>query len=94
MTPGQRCSKCGGSQFLIVDPVRDQDCDAASSTHEMHVLACETTELAVGAYRTGRFRAEVCEGCGFTEWYASGLDPNKVAMMLANPKAGVRRVRS
>jgi predicted nucleic-acid-binding Zn-ribbon protein len=90
MTPGQRCPKCGGSQFLIVDPVRDSDCDAISSVHEMHVLACKTN----GLLRTGNFRAEVCESCGFTEWYATALDPHAVNAILADPSLGVRRVRA
>jgi predicted nucleic-acid-binding Zn-ribbon protein len=89
VTPGQRCPKCGGNQFLIVDPVRDSDCDAVTSVHEMHVLACK----ASGVLRTGEFRAEICEACGFTEWYATRLDPNAVATIMANPAAGVRRVR-
>jgi predicted nucleic-acid-binding Zn-ribbon protein len=90
VTPGQRCPKCGGSQFLIVDPVRDADCDAVTSTHDMHVLACATS----GVLRTGRYRLEICEACGFTEWFATHLDPGVVATMLADPAAGVRRVRS
>ena len=90
MTPEKRCPKCGGQQFLIVDPVRDCDCDAVSSTHEMHVLVCQTR----GLLNTGEFRAEVCESCGFTEWYATRLDPHAVATIMADPASGVRRVRS
>jgi predicted nucleic-acid-binding Zn-ribbon protein len=90
VTPGQRCPKCGGTQFLIVDPVRDSDCDAISSVHEMHVLVSP----ASGLRRTGHYRAEVCEGCGFTEWYATRLDPQTVNAILAEPETGARRARS
>jgi len=34
---------------------------------------------------TGTFETYICKGCGFTEWYAHGLDK-----LEADPKHGVR----
>ncbi len=93
MTPGQRCPKCGGTQFLIIDPVRQKACDADNLAYSASVIALPQKGWA-SVVCTGTFRAEVCEQCGFTEWYATGLDPHAVSAILADPASGVRRVRS
>ena len=76
------CTKCGHGQWLAISPFTLVD----SYRDRIGVMPVLVTQAA--AEPVGSFRALVCLGCGFTEWYALGLE-KLVANAAKAPNAQV-----
>ncbi len=72
------CPKCDGRVLWRIDPVRlpVQDSTSFRNSLSMTPLALPATARASwsGFQKTGQFEAFICQACGFTEWYAYGLE--------------------
>ncbi len=85
------CPKCGGRVLWRVDTIKVPQLDVstlkAAFTTQPAALPIQVTTGWRGLQCVGGFEAFVCDGCGFTEWYAHGL-----AELKPDDKAGIQRI--
>lgn len=87
----QTCPKCQSRRLVVVDEVR-QPISGTTELQPLYPAAAVTARGIFGAEvgAGGRFEAWICAKCGFTEWYASGLEDLVTLSRLA--RSGVRVV--
>jgi hypothetical protein len=90
-----RCPKCQCPGVWQVDPVLLPNPESSNSNVVMPVVtrsgsgAADKHELR--PRRTGgHFEMWICWGCGYTEWYAVGVNETLGALAQASPTSGVR----
>jgi len=78
------CPQCESRKLWFISRV-------VVPVHDMHHMRQTPVPLAVTAEagfasirHQGEFEAFICAGCGWTEWYATGIDK-----LTENPEAGV-----
>jgi hypothetical protein len=94
------CPQCEHRKLWHVEKVLLPEIDSSTVRN---VLGNRPAPLPViaeatwsGVRTTGQFEAFICAGCGWTEWYATGLAELKenpaagVHFVDAEPKAGLR----
>ena len=78
------CPQCEHRKFWFVAkvqiPTRDHETLAKSAVP----MAVAVEARWTGVRHQGEFEAFICEKCGWTEWYATGL-----AHLKENPEAGL-----
>jgi predicted nucleic-acid-binding Zn-ribbon protein len=75
------CPKCEGRQIWRIDTVKVR---TAPSPTNLPLVVRSTWR---GLESSGGFEAFICNGCGYTEWYAHGLDELK-----HDPQEGVQLI--
>jgi predicted nucleic-acid-binding Zn-ribbon protein len=87
------CPKCDGRKIWRIDQLKEQTYGNMRRVDPLHV------SLKVGfwgAKGTGSFAVFVCAGCGYSEFYATGIeslqsDPKNGVYFIDNePVAGLR----
>lgn len=102
MRSTQMCPKCSGQKFAVTDDFRQTDYDTVFPKAPLEFFAV-TVPLQDHRNRsfglhwrggTGHFETWMCLGCGYTEFYAHGLEhieeiaerwPDRVRIVDAGP---------
>jgi len=76
MRSTQTCPKCAGKKFALTDEFRQPaGRESSDMTVPFPAIAIEVKPGWVPKLVTsGRFQAWICIGCGYTEFYASGIE--------------------
>jgi predicted nucleic-acid-binding Zn-ribbon protein len=80
MRSTQTCPKCSGQRFAVNDEFRQPDQDSSDGTEPLPAITIKVPKddwnpdgpscrKALGSFETW-----ICLGCGYTEFYAMGLD--------------------
>lgn len=98
MRSHHQCPKCDGDELWVIDPVQVPKPSDHSTMNVMRVAEQSRTQSSsrggIQRYdkiQIGTFEAWICDGCGYTEWYAK--DFKDLAKLAAHPDAGIRMVR-
>ena len=89
-----QCPKCDSRKLWRIETMVERG-HRADQTHPM-ALTVEHRRWTLGEKATGTFETFICAECGYTEWYASGLDkleaaPGKGVHFIDNePEGGLR----
>jgi hypothetical protein len=78
------CPQCESRKLWHIEKMRTLSHRHGSISNEGAPMAVQVESRWTGLKPQGQFEAFICNGCGFTEWYATGLDELK-----ANPGEGV-----
>jgi hypothetical protein len=82
MMRSQRCPKCEGREIWVIDGVGERGPEG------LDLLRPVFRDGVAGLEGIGQFTTLICKACGYTEWYARGLD-----RLRENPPHGVRLLR-
>jgi predicted nucleic-acid-binding Zn-ribbon protein len=80
MRTTQTCPKCSGKKFAVTDEFRQPDYDSSNVTRPFSAITIPTGSSSRGkcSYEgrkaLGQFETWICVVCGYTEFYAYGLD--------------------
>jgi predicted nucleic-acid-binding Zn-ribbon protein len=80
MRSTQTCPKCAGRKFAISEEFRQPDHATPNTTSPfpaITIVAHRPAEERTGPWArktVGTFETWICVGCGYTEFYAKGLD--------------------
>lgn len=86
-----QCPKCDGRKLWRVEAMRDR-----GHFNQLHPLSVVLQQGTWKEKATGWFETFICAGCGYTEWYANGLDgltedpKHGVHFIDTEPEAGLR----
>ena len=73
MRSSQTCPKCSGQKFAVTREFRQAPRSNSNATFQFPAITLEIKALD-DRIITGRFEAWLCMGCGYTEFYAYGLE--------------------
>jgi predicted nucleic-acid-binding Zn-ribbon protein len=87
------CPKCDGRKFWSIGTMHERGDNNAVAPFNVTV---ESRWAGLDVRAAGTFETFICAGCGYTEWYARGLDQlkedpkNGIYFIDTEPKAGLR----
>jgi predicted nucleic-acid-binding Zn-ribbon protein len=75
MKKSGECPKCQSRRIWIVDTVSQPSSESSNGIIPMRVIA-RPVPSPTNVFRSeaGHFDAYICDGCGYTEWYATNLE--------------------
>lgn len=75
MKTSHTCPKCSSRRFLVMGEFLLPDQQSSNGTAPMPAFTVKSERTAGPSDRelVGHFETWVCAACGFTEWYAGGL---------------------
>jgi len=102
MQSTQTCPKCSGKKFAVTDEFRHPDQESSNMTRPfpaITIIAHRVDQVRTGPWARetlGSFETWICLGCGYTEFYARGIEqveeiakrwPERVRIVDAGPAA-------
>jgi predicted nucleic-acid-binding Zn-ribbon protein len=81
MKKHQTCPKCESRKFLITPEFIIPDPSASNTTIPVPAFTAKLGGWLGDRVSTGTFEAWTCAQCGFTEWYAKGLESLDLSKM-------------
>jgi predicted nucleic-acid-binding Zn-ribbon protein len=74
MRTTKTCPKCAKTKIAVIADFRQPDSDSTNGIDSFPVITIRTPGFIGGRESIGRFSAWVCIACGYTEFYAEGLE--------------------
>lgn len=93
MKRDHRCPKCESGQLWLIREARMRDPRFSNIVRPIHVMAAnfDPHRMQVdtsSSFEVGTFEVWICAECGFTEWYANGVN-EALADLSRFPETGV-----